>query len=1302
MPTIGERLHSAGYSPNLPLIVVPGLCSSILKVKETTYEPWMDKRVWLNLSAIGMGKVWDFNVTLFGDSKKKTSAKKDAALKSSASGKKLKKSRASSQMEEEEEEEEEVENAGVDDNLKRRWIKHMVLQEDGFSDPPGIQLRAVEGLRGCAYLEPSNRATKALSYVFGPFFEMLQDIGYDDTNLTAVPYDWRIPPSKLQERDGYFTKMAQIVEESRSKNNKRVVLLGHSLGTRVVQYFLRWAADQPDMGREWIDQNVETFIAVGPIFLGAPKTFRAMITGERMGLEAFLFPEEGVALNRRIGSIPWMFPTRLPAHDGDPLMRMTMLRKGQASSYEPIEDEALMKIVYPPMYDIYKKHYEADPLHGPHEAMVDPIPVENLYAIYGVNLETESFCFVRPAPAGADPPMELDTDGALPTHKCKAGIGYETKATPQKVLNGACRSGDGTVPYASLSYCQNWTNHINVKIDELEQCDHRDILKDKRFLRNVVKYICRNPPPPELPESFPDLKYPVTASFGGRKYDCTLKIQRPCITVTLKGRLVGGALQTKVRYQAINAVFVDDLKPGVFIIDAPGANRIRKLRSKFRREIVEEIASRCRYADRLADLQDELGEEDESLLALARRDERDAFGQTALHRAASENKLDAVKEQLSLQVDVNAVDANGWTPLHCAAKRGHIDVLLELLSSEEINTNMVNKEGLSALHYLMQISYSGTDELHNLAKLRRALDSLLKKGANVNLPAGDEETALHKACLRGNINAIEWLLKQEVDIDSTNKHGDTALHVAVKAKQKRVVFMLMFAHCSLFIPNKVGETPLHLAVGHKDLFGLLCGVTASQLKEPQFWLKSSSDIVRMGMFKAIQEQRMDWAFELLRQQKREAFSAVDREGLQPLHLAAKQGPINILQMLLNHTLIDASATTADGAGVIGLLVQHRAGIDDLSDERLVALLELALAKGAQVNEANALGETALHAAVRQQSSDVIDWLLTNEATVDMPTTAGETPLHFAVRAGDISIVKRLIDNGGTAQYHKKGSNCGTPLELAASTNPAILDFLRPKRERGSRASLILQLNGATIGMDPNVAIHEPTREGSGSKPVPLKNLQGHVNNKRCTNIFRRQSTLRPQFSGGALVQEDPNPSLLRSVQQKNLAIPGQRTAKPRVRSPLVEATSSSATLSPVSAMSSAHQSHLRPTPPARGRRGGMKIATEDLKQDIGKQEGSEWNKAMSVIAKVNQELVEMDFTGASANKSVTVHINGLGTVTKIEAKEDGSDADRVQALNVALGKQRRAAVAKSNKALEGVVSKETLDVLNGCMYACSV
>lgn len=90
---------------------------------------------------------------------------------------------------------------------------------------------------------------------------------------------------------------------------------------------------------------------------------------------------------------------------------------------------------------------------------------------------------------------------------------------------------------------------MNVRIDELDQCDHRDILKDKRFLRLVVKYICRNPPPPMLPESFPDLEYPVSATFGGRKHDCVIKIRRQGIKVVGKGHLVGQAIKTKCKYQ---------------------------------------------------------------------------------------------------------------------------------------------------------------------------------------------------------------------------------------------------------------------------------------------------------------------------------------------------------------------------------------------------------------------------------------------------------------------------------------------------------------------------------------------------------------------------------------------------------------------------------------------------------------------------------------------------------------------------------------------------------------------------------
>ena len=45
--------------------------------------------------------------------------------------------------------------------------------------------------------------------------------------------------------------------------------------------------------------------------------------------------------------------------------------------------------------------------------------------------------------------------------------------------------GDGTVPYASLSYASYWQKTIEVVPYELPGAEHREILKDKTFTRIV-------------------------------------------------------------------------------------------------------------------------------------------------------------------------------------------------------------------------------------------------------------------------------------------------------------------------------------------------------------------------------------------------------------------------------------------------------------------------------------------------------------------------------------------------------------------------------------------------------------------------------------------------------------------------------------------------------------------------------------------------------------------------------------------------------------------------------------------------
>lgn len=60
--------------------------------------------------------------------------------------------------------------------------------------------------------------------------------------------------------------------------------------------------------------------------------------------------------------------------------------------------------------------------------------------------------------------------------------------------------------------------------------------------------------------------------------------------------------------------------------------------------------------------------------------ERDRDGRTALHYAALDGSVDAVRRLLEVE-DVNAVDDAGWTPLHFAAQGARADVAEALLDA---------------------------------------------------------------------------------------------------------------------------------------------------------------------------------------------------------------------------------------------------------------------------------------------------------------------------------------------------------------------------------------------------------------------------------------------------------------------------------------------------------------------------------------------------------------------------------------------------------------------------------------------
>lgn len=118
-----------------------------------------------------------------------------------------------------------------------------------------------------------------------------------------------------------------------ARTHSPVVLMGHSMGNRVIQYFLNWVVHtDPTRGRKWISDNgtharvcvstpfvtpvstlvaligrtnargraVHTFMAVGAPWLGASKAVRGLATGEKFGLDAFLTDLEAITFGHRI------------------------------------------------------------------------------------------------------------------------------------------------------------------------------------------------------------------------------------------------------------------------------------------------------------------------------------------------------------------------------------------------------------------------------------------------------------------------------------------------------------------------------------------------------------------------------------------------------------------------------------------------------------------------------------------------------------------------------------------------------------------------------------------------------------------------------------------------------------------------------------------------------------------------------------------------------------------------------------------------------------------------------------------
>lgn len=515
--------------PRYPIMIFPGMCSSSLAVEKSPTPGWEPKngekkRLWLSLSKLG------FSIFSLGGARNSLSNVFDNTFGGWFS----------------KDDEEKAMNDLVDEEeqMKNNWVKHMGLildPNDGvtWKEQPDIEVRVcskkASGLDAVDYLNPGI-LTGELSYVFGPTIDLLiNEVGYiEGFNLEAAPFDFRLPPKMLEERDGYFSKTQRRLENMYKKNDgTRVVLLAHSMGCRIVQYFLYWV--EKKSGREWIDKHVELFFMLGGPLLGSPKTLRGMISGDKMGLEAFLNDEQALKLCRGIGSIPWLFPggpraflrasneiatrdSKEPLDESDSrpfgvLNIRTDFAKSHFLSVRPQKFFELSNAAY--LWPAMEANFSEEVI--PDEALGKAPPVGRLLHMYGFGLKTEACFFYKRSKQGLSlitdvklSDMGLGPGEVFPGLYCRNGICYQTEALESKVpenereepedcaesclsLHHCGHAGDGTVPYHSLAYSKSWTGCNGIKENrsiEIRDAEHRAILRDPRFHLALLQETC--------------------------------------------------------------------------------------------------------------------------------------------------------------------------------------------------------------------------------------------------------------------------------------------------------------------------------------------------------------------------------------------------------------------------------------------------------------------------------------------------------------------------------------------------------------------------------------------------------------------------------------------------------------------------------------------------------------------------------------------------------------------------------------------------------------------------------------------
>mmetsp|Transcript_17544 Transcript_17544/g.20927 ORF Transcript_17544/g.20927 Transcript_17544/m.20927 type:complete len:650 (-) Transcript_17544:150-2099(-) len=350
---------------------------------------------------------------------------------------------------------------------------------------------------------------------------------------------------------------------------------------------------------------------------------------------------------------------------------------------------------------------------------------------------------------------------------------------------------------------------------------------------------------------------------------------------------------------------------------------------------------------------------------------------TPLYTASERNNGDVISVLLKHYADPNTPNRRGNTPALIASTLNNVQALQGLEKSNLVDWGKENKKGMVPV---MAASQCGN--LEALQILNRCVGMMTNSSVNFTVVDPDGFGCAALAARFKQVDVIRYFSKihdpkiaNGININQTNPDSETALHAAVRYQYSDIVHTLLETtpcHCDATMKNSDDMTALHLAV-------------------------------RGNYPNVVREFVNCLSLETLA-----LLDTIDKSGSTPLYHAARMGFLDVVKIL---------APVSD-LGIMGRVlhsrvVRNQPALAAAAIAGNVDVMTLLLHCGADVNQTDDQGHTAVSLASKYGKLESVKTLVTNGADLQIRSNKGsKTPLQKARRYKRQEVAEYLEKNGG--------------------------------------------------------------------------------------------------------------------------------------------------------------------------------------------------------------------------------------------------------------------------------------------------